>query len=238
MNAEQLERIALEAPTATAIQEITIDPLQQELAAKARNILEYGLLEETLPTTVAIKKVQQAQILADTLNKLDIKPFNSKQVESYKEQQRRKLDRNSLSSLPIFVQAHVVLDKMLSFMNDLNEGMTALLVFGPWIAGIANIIMLFKQQWITAGILTPFTIFGLCTAYVIMFNDKVEGYNLTKWHWERLSLKQCHTRKIEIPEFVLDTAVRVKEKLPEADLFVDIIVSQNMAIGDPFLGLK
>jgi hypothetical protein len=238
---ETFNRVTLEVPAA---EEITIDPLQQELAVKAKRLLGYGLLEDHLQGGVVTQARERAELttLAQTLGELDIQPLDTQEVESYQRKEQKKLNRKSFFALPRYAQLCVLLNKMLDKMfspfEKHLEWLACILLICIAIGGVSGIVFLCVGQWLTAEILSPLTFLTLCMAYAISLTDRVEKLTLQKWGWTKLTFADCYERKVEIPPFALDTAVRVKEKMPDADLFVEAATSTDLSLGDPFLCLR
>jgi hypothetical protein len=100
---------------------------------------------------------------------------------------------------------------------------------------LVEAVSLFVRQWLVAGIFSPFALLGLGGLYVLAIENRVRGLKLRQWEWVTLSFGQCHNRGVEVPPFALDTAIRIKEKMPSAFLSVETLMSTDLVLGDPFL---
>jgi hypothetical protein len=233
----KFNRVALELPTAD---EITIDPLQQELAAKAKRLLGYGLLEEHLQGGAVTQTRERAELstLTQTFNELDIQPFDTREVEHYQRKQKRTLDHKSFFALPLYAQIWVLIEKMFSPLEKCSQSVVNALCSVWLVGGIAGVVFLCIGWWLTAAILSPTAFSALCMIYLAVLDRHVSGLRLQKWEWTKLTFAECCQREVEIPPFALNTAICIKEKMPDADLFVEAAMSTDRVLGDPFLCIK
>jgi hypothetical protein len=243
--ANPLSRVTLELPV---VEEIVIDPLQQQLATKAKDLLGYGLLEECIQGGVAeeVQKRTDHATLAQIFNKLDIHPLDPKEVERHQRKERSSLNRKAILSLPgyaqLFMLLNAVMEKGFSFLKlcdtTLRRGVVAMFTILTLIGAIIDLVCLLCHSWIAGMILAPCTLMWLCIVYCIALLKRCQELTLQMWSWKKLTFAECYKEKVEIPEFALDTATRIKEHLPGANLFVEAVISDDQVLGDPFLCLE
>jgi len=254
----KFSRVTLEAP---AVENSVIDPLQEELAKKAKNLLGYGLLQERIQGELATETQRCVKLagLANTFKELDIQPLNQKEVERYQRKQQRTLNRKSFFALPRYAQLFVLLEAAMEKLSSIifgvfgvtpakdpdsahfskEEGRIYMALFLSAMFGTATDIgAILTLHWRWAIGLSPCSILLFAVFYCIIFDKRVQELKLRVWSWTKLTFAECYQRKIEIREFALDTATRIKEKLPEADLFVEVVISTDLQFGDPFLCLQ
>lgn len=164
------------------------------------------------------QKPRPAYELRDILRKLEIKPFTASSVEAYKALLVRR------PPLGAWVRA--------SF--------TALAVYGMFqFWGAANPVK--DPFWrVVASLLLTAT----CIFLVV---NTIKRYFETKRTWETCRFNQIQYRDRSdrptlIPDFALETAVRVKQAAPFADLFVEFLQTKRNHIQlidpDPFLVVR
>ena len=239
-----LSRVTLEVPE-TIVPEITIDPLRQELAEKARTLLGYGLLKKNLDNQVVVKIREQKQYLTlvEAFGKLNIRPFDNNEVAGYQKNEKRRSNWKGFLALPWYAKLFVILnapyegiDRLPLSKKSIDNIYCALFIFS-FVGILVALSALVEGWWLGVTIAAPFALSGLAMIFLIGLSDKVEGIIKKEWDWNQLTFKECHERGIEIPEFALDTAVRVKELLPDASLTVEALVATDRVLGDPFLCL-
>ena len=239
-----LNRVVLEAPEAV-VPEITIDPLRQELAEKARTVLGYGLLEKHLENQVAVKTQEQKQYLTlvEAFEKLNIQPFDDGEVAAYQKSEKQRNNWKGFLALPWYAKLYVILNAPYEGLDKLplSEESKENLFIALFCFGLVGIFVtagaLLGSSWLVATIAAPFALNCLIMFFLAALEKKVEGIVKKEWDWSQLTFADCHKRGIEIPEFALDTAIRVKELLPDASLTVDALIATDRVLGDPFLRL-
>lgn len=235
-----LKRVALDYVVAP--EEIIIDPLQQELAAKARKVLGYGLLEERLKKDgcAQVRERIQLSTLAQVFQRLDIQPFELAEVAKYQEEEKKKANRKSAALVPLYAKLWILITKFFqcSFGRIRSGGLLSLLMVCLMIAPVAEILLLVFGHLVAALVVSPFALLGCGAYYALGLNNRMMDLYIREWEWEGLSFEECAGRGVEIPEFVLHTAIRIKQEMPKADLFVEALVGTDRSLGDPFLCLK
>jgi hypothetical protein len=242
----ELPRLALEAPPIADDENFYL--LQRRLAEKAKNLLGYGLLKDHSDSVVAQAKKRTSFVeFAHAMKDLAIKPFAAKAVLKYERRQRRRMNLKSFFSLSWGTQCYCLIDRLASKMhaalggrpNAQNIDWRVVIVgLGPFVLAVIDVI-LWRCGWmILGGLLSPFILISLGWLYNIAMTERMQNRTLETWNWENLTFPECHERGIEIPLFALDTATKVKERVPEVEPFIRALVSKQLTIGDPFLYLR
>jgi hypothetical protein len=245
MATQTFTRVLIEAPPMPT-EPISIDPLREDLARRASDVLDYGLLNQHLQNNIKEKAedFRRKTNLAKTFQELEIKPFDNQEVEDYKASEKKLENSKSFRSIPLFVRMYSILEKSFSFMGklfgsgDFGEFVALSLMIVPWVVALVNIAVLIRGKFYLAAYLSPISIFGICTAYLLITESAVRKYSVKEWDWKELTFKECQSQKIPVPDFALETAIRVKEKIPSAILGVNILMDEDRMLGDPFLFMK
>lgn len=235
----EFKRAPVQTPVEAVVKGITIDPLCEELAEKAKTLLGYGLLQEHLQQTVVTQNTNTAQTaeLAKVLTELECQPFNTAEVKDYMKAERKRQNRKSRKELPHYVRLFDFLqNKAFKWVDDIPNTLFVLLLIASVVSMIMECCALWNQAWKTAAYASPMSVVGACLIYVMALQDKIRVY-AQEWSWQNLDFCSCYQRKIAVPYIPLDTATRIKQKLPNARLSVEILISSTRLIGDPFLRL-
>jgi hypothetical protein len=179
--------------------------LRVELAREAEKKLGYSALTNALAEQGAIHELPAA------LSGLGIQPFSLESVQTY---QAAKLAEVNGQRKPSFFQRHA-------------EGVfvaLVLVVLASFLAGLTFAEKGHRGLTITCFVLTGVSFLSLASAEV--FEPKV-----TTWHWGRRALQGYPG---EIPEFILQRALAIQEKVPEAEFYVEHL-SKERRVADPFL---
>lgn len=236
--------VSLDSPDGQLIDSCVLNSgLEKELAQKAEITLGYNLLNEHLQKRVLTreqedKKYQENLKLATIFDELGIQPFDHQGVEQYQKKEQEAYNRKSFSVLPWYAQVCLRLDKAFSFMNSWPEFIYGLLFLASLISLICSLALVPLGRWTTVALLSPFSCFGLILVFMLLVDRQMNGLKLQEWEWKKLSFTDCQKQNVEIPHFVLNTAISIKEKMPGADLFVEGLISHERQLGDPFLCLQ
>ncbi len=236
----EFKRMTLEAPVLEDPNP-EIEAMRQNLAKRAKDVLGYGLFGDHLR-----KKEEQknADSLVQALVELEIEPLDTKEVEAYQKNQRKLKNREAFSDLPWYAKFVELWEKMAekifikySPSDDNVDRECAVFFLSGLIGTIAEIIALVERNWILAAIVFPFTFFfvSFFVATACLKVAESKGIKVKEWGWNSLTFDGCEKQKIEIPEFAIDTAIRVKERIPAAQVSVDALMSTERLLGDPFL---
>lgn len=219
-----LERV----PVCLESLEITTDVVEKteeselkQLAQKASLKLGYCLLEETVGDSVAVQIQREFEEktrigkenneLINALLKLDIVPFSKDSVELYK------------------TQAVKDARKVLVKLNPIKETMPMVLVLilmlslgSIIVLGILNILGFISNSPVLIALAT---FVGSTVGFVFSINS------LKTFEWTNTEIKHYQQ---PIPEFVLNKALQIKEKVPNAQFFIEHLEEKY----DPFLKVK
>lgn len=223
-NKSILERV----PVCLESSEITTDVVEKteeselkQLAQKASLKLGYRLLEETVDGLVVAQREREFEEktrtskenneLLNALSKLDIVPFSKNSVESYK------------------TQAVEDARKMLGKLNTIKEIMPLALV-SIVLLSCGSMIVLYILN--VLGFISDSPVSIAATTLIISLVSLVLSINLAKTLvWTNTEIKNYQQ---PIPEFVLRKALQIKEKVPDAQFFVEHLEEKY----DPFLKVK
>lgn len=223
-NTSILERV----PVCLESSEITTDVVEKtgeselkQLARKASLKLGYYLLEETVDDSAVVQKQREFEEktriskenneLINALSKLDIVPFSKDSVESYKTQAVRDAKKmlGKLNTIKEILPIALILIAMLSFGSII-------------ILGILNNLGFISDLPISIALFT----------FVISMVGLSLLINLVKTLvWTNTEIKNYQQ---PIPEFVLNKALQIKERVPSAQFFVEHLEEKH----DPFLKVK
>lgn len=164
----------------------------------------------------------------------------------YKTRQQKAHNRKSFLDLPRYAQISLALDwltekpfdwlekKAGKVFNNLALTVTFL---GSVVSLIGEIDGLFTGSHLLMAVWAPGAFMALAIVYQLSIEGRLEKLFLREWTWKRLTFAQCHEQRIPVPDFAINTAIQVQEKLPGAKLYVDILASDDRMLGDPFLVL-
>ena len=179
---------------------------EKELANQAADVLGYNLLK------TSIKQGFSSSKLRKTLKELDIRPFSIESVRKYKDSALRKANNRH--------------NRLISVMKVglplLISGVLAMMI----IAGLKD-----------AHVLVPSLAIAFCAVW-FLFSVAVTGipYSFLLMSEERMLVWEKDLIKDynrPIPEFALQTALDIKEKLPEASFYIEELRTPKKI--DPFL---
>lgn len=231
----EFKRVTLEVPV-LGVEDPEIESMRQHLADQAKTVLNYGLFADRLQKR-SEKKKTDSLVLA--LAELEFKPLDQKEVDEYQSSQRKFKNKEAFADLPWYAKLVELWEKMAERLvrpTKTNRWCPELLISG-FIGTMSEIAALEAQYWLLAIIVSPFVFLAASIFVTLLFSDITTKKNITikNWGWKSLTLPECEKQKIEIPEFAIDTAIKVKERIPAAQLSVEILMSTERLLGDPFL---
>lgn len=234
----EFKRMALETPV-LEVEDPEIESMRQHLANQAKTVLNYGLFADRLQEK-SEKKKTDSLVLA--LVELEIKPLVQKEVDEYQISQRALKNKEAFSDLPWYAKLVELWEKMIERLvgpiNNTNANRKcAEFLFSAIIGAIIEIYALVTQNWLLAVIVSPFA-FLLVSFFVVWILSVIlikNNITIKEWEWKSMTFTECEKQKIEIPEFAIDTAIRVKECIPATQLSVEILMNTERLLGDPFL---
>ena len=155
----------------------------------------------------------------------DIKPFTTKSVDTYK----RRITKwnwlaHTISGLPD---------------DDGNRLMKLLVMLGSlsFIVSLFGFVMIWSgdasrisRGWRVAGI----SGLSMSACIVLLFGMLVLADKVKVLSWHLVDLNGFQD---EVPDFVLQTAITIKKRLPEATFFVDVCQKEKLNV-DPFLVMQ
>ena len=216
-----------------------VEIMRQDLAKKAKSVLGYGLFEKHLREKAERKNIDS---LVHALVELEKEPLDTKEVEVYQKSQRKSMNWKAFLDLPWYAKLlmlwNKMFEKLLGFPIQKNENRIFGGFFVSGFVGLASeIAALLEHNWLIAIIVSPFALFFVSFFCILPFIRVVtkKEIKIKEWGWKPLTFKECEEQKIEIPDFALDTAIRVKERVPDAQVYIEALMSTERLLGDPFL---
>ncbi len=229
-----------------------IDPLQRELAQKAKSLLGYDKLRSAIELTdhkrqyeISRAEQERDRLLSRRnvrilLKELEIEPYSHGSVYKYKEasvdkaEGARMIPRQERIPWKDDGRAENLAGycgMLIPFIGAI--GACAFFMFGP--NAFAGYLFL-SSVCLCALTIVSSIIYEYArrprTREVMV---RVTPENADRYEWIEMSLKG-YTELI--PDFPIDTAIRIKERLPEAEFFVDVLCRRRMPTDEPFLILK
>lgn len=220
------------------VEDLTSDSLSESLGLKAKEVLGYGLLVERAPDIAEMKKkAVDSSTLAQALSEIGKEPFVRETVVAYKLEEQKRQNRKSLFALPLYIQLYALFDRAWKRVLPVNPSdfLSALIMIISAGIAMSSITAFSDHEWMYGILLSPGILAAFSVLYIMVINNVRSKVTVQEWEWKRLTFAECYKRKIEIPQFALSTAVQVKEKLPNAQLFVEVLTSKNRQLADPFL---
>ncbi len=181
-----------------------------ELAEKSAELLGYHQLKKRVTA-----ETKPEEILAQ----LEIKPFTTDSVRKYQ-------DQMVLQDRPFFVRHGNFLAGLMLCVAVLS--LTALLLVGVP-AAIAG------ANWFSAFATTSIVTVILSVVFGIRVSNKYDSY--APGQWRRTAFKEYEE---PVPTFAVSTAVELKERLPDAEFFVEKFEEGRYVkrVRDPFLVME
>ncbi len=175
-----------------------------DLGKDANTLLSYDGLN------IAHRQAQDHRLLAQVFDKLDIRPFTSASVETYK-------DACEWSVKPRLIQSAIA-----TFLIATIVGLVAVCVLT-----ISAMVAAATVAFYSALAVLISTVAGITSCVIWVQYDRER-----KWIMQELS-----TYKEPIPEYALQTAVDIKQLYPEAEFRVCTLTERKIVV-DPFLVLR
>lgn len=209
--AGKLSEVLVRTKLASSESAIAVMDEDRRLAAEARNVLGYSVLDEHVNSST------KASTFDIGLAKLEIEPFSPESVEKYKQQaivdhtwetpRRQNIFTCFLSVLSIGLVC--VVGALIGGLIACNVWNVAEAPF--WITGVAGVALCFIG-FVGAGVM----------------DDKNKA-----WEWERHEISQYSK---PVPQFVIRKALQLKQELPDVKLYIEELISKDkVRNGDPFL---
>lgn len=182
-----------------------------DLASKAATLLKYRRMQEDLTNNKVTNKFLQF------LKEQDIMPFTNESVVEYKEKAIHEADKTRLQRIERYV-----------YRNPAFAALSIVLAFGSLI----SIPMSFSMSsWPLALMMTAFVSLPIFCVGAWLF-VKIDGRAPTEYLW---SHEHLDSYPLPIPEYVLETAVRIREKFPASFTICSLKERRETLPLDPFL---
>jgi len=241
--------------------EITIDPVREELAARAAGLLGYEPLARHLRdiSVGAVEKRSRQRLIAQLFQQMEIVPFDVNAVADYKRTQQRAVAWRSYLALPAWAKIWMATEWLFTpFIKHDGLGIPSTILCG--IGAIACLICAVVgcfldpgervAPWRIARDLAVFPLIIVTMIYNGALDKTARDRGFYKvWSWKQISMRD-YARLVQageadpVPDFALHTAVRISEKMPGAMFFIDQLTgdvperSSRWYDSDPFLVLE
>lgn len=193
-----------------------VDELNDSLMVSSARLLGYSLEPSHLERWVAEKE----EMIEKALKDLDIRPFTNESVQAYKDtvtaEERKKLKPTAVkvsdgAMWAFFVSAPLAVGLVLSGAVAAIWGNHEVLLYAAAAPGFTALISV---------------IVGMSCA------DAVRAYDRISISWNGMPISRYDKR---VPEFALQTACDLKEKCPEAGIYIEELRVESRPAPDPFL---